>query len=67
MALLMGGNARVGLEDSLWLGKGVLAKSNADQVEKIIRIGREFGIEPATPDEARKILEIHRNEVSIPK
>jgi 3-keto-5-aminohexanoate cleavage enzyme len=49
------------------LGKGVLAKSDADQVEKIIRIGREFGIEPATPDEARKILEIHRNEVSIPK
>ena len=49
------------------IGKGILAKSNADQVEKIIRIGREFGIEPATPDEAREILGISRNEVSTTK
>ena len=56
MALLMGGNARVGLEDSLWLGKGAPAKTNAALVEKIIRIGRDLGIEPATPAEARKIL-----------
>ena len=55
-ALLMGGFARVGLEDALWLEKGVLAKSNAEQVAKIIRIAKEFGIEPATPDEARQIL-----------
>jgi uncharacterized protein (DUF849 family) len=55
-ALLMGGNARVGLEDSLYLEKDRLAKSNAEQVEKIVRIAREFDIEPATPDEARKIL-----------
>jgi uncharacterized protein (DUF849 family) len=67
IALLMGGNARVGLEDSLWVGKGVIAKSNADQVEKIVRIAREFGIEPATPDEARKILGINKNEVSTTK
>jgi len=55
-SLLMGGHARVGLEDNLYLEKGVLAKSNAEQVEKIIRIAREFGIEPAPPEEARKIL-----------
>lgn len=55
-SLIMGGNARVGLEDNLYLEKGVLAKSNAEQVAKIIRIGRELGIEPATPAEAREIL-----------
>jgi uncharacterized protein (DUF849 family) len=52
----MGGNARVGMEDALWLEKGVPAKSNADLVTKIVRIAKEFGIEPATPAEARKIL-----------
>jgi uncharacterized protein (DUF849 family) len=56
MALTMGGNTRVGLEDSLYTKRGVLAKSNAEQVEKIVRIASEFGIEPATPDEARKAL-----------
>jgi uncharacterized protein (DUF849 family) len=55
-SLLMGGNARVGLEDNLYLEKGVLAKSNAEQVAKIIRIAKELGIEPATPAEGRKIL-----------
>jgi len=55
-ALLMGGNARVGLEDSVYIGKGQMAKSNAEQVEKIVRIARELGIEPATPDEARQML-----------
>jgi uncharacterized protein (DUF849 family) len=54
--LLMGGNARVGLEDALWVSRGVLAKSNADLVKKIVSIAREFGIEPATPREARQIL-----------
>ena len=56
MSLIMGGNARVGLEDNLYLEKGVRAKSNAEQVEKIVRMARELGLEPATPDEARKIL-----------
>lgn len=56
VALAMGGNVRVGLEDSLYIGKGVLAKSSAEQVAKIIRIMREFSLEPATPDEARAIL-----------
>jgi len=56
MALAMGGNVRVGMEDSLYAGKGVLAKSNADQVEKIVRIAKELSIDIATPDEARQIL-----------
>ena len=55
-SLIMGGNARVGLEDNLYLEKGVLAKSNADQIKKIIRIAAELGIAPATPQEARQIL-----------
>ncbi|UCH22506.1 MAG: 3-keto-5-aminohexanoate cleavage protein [Deltaproteobacteria bacterium] len=57
-SLLMGGNVRVGLEDNLYLEKGVKAKSGAEQVEKIIRIAKELGIEPATPDEARNILNL---------
>lgn len=56
MALLMGGNVRTGLEDNVYLEKGRLARSNAELVEKIVRIGRELGIEPASPHEARKIL-----------
>jgi uncharacterized protein (DUF849 family) len=55
-ALAMGGSVRVGLEDSLFISKGVLAKSSAEQVEKIIRIMKELSLEPATPDETRKIL-----------
>ncbi len=56
LALLMGGHVRVGLEDNLYLERGRLAKSNAELVEKMVRIARELGREPATPDEARKIL-----------
>ncbi len=55
-SILLDGNCRVGLEDNLYLDKGRMAKSNADQVSKIIRIIRELGSEPATPDEARAIL-----------
>ena len=55
-ALLMGGGARLGLEDNLYIEKNQLAKSNAEQIEKIVRIARELGIEPATPDEARELL-----------
>ena len=55
-ALFLGGNVRVGMEDSLFTQKGVLSKSNAEQVKKIVRIGREFDFEPATPDEARQML-----------
>ena len=57
-ALAMGGNARVGMEDNLWLSRGVPAKSNAELVEKIISIAHSFSLETATPDEAREILGI---------
>ncbi len=56
MAALMGGSVRVGLEDSIYLAKGVLAESNADQVAKIVRILGELSLEVATPDEARALL-----------
>lgn len=56
MAAVMGGNVRVGLEDSLYLGKGQLAQSNADQVRKIRRILEELSLEVATPAEARAML-----------
>ena len=55
-AAMMGGNVRVGLEDSLFIGRGKLATSNAEQVTKIVRILAELGLEPATPDEARAML-----------
>jgi uncharacterized protein (DUF849 family) len=55
-AFIMGGNVRVGMEDSLYAGKGILAKSSADQVEKIVRIAKELSIDIATANEARQIL-----------
>jgi uncharacterized protein (DUF849 family) len=55
---VMGGNVRVGLEDSLWGGKGTLAKSNAEQVAKIKRIMEDLGLQTATPDEARSMLKL---------
>jgi 3,5-dioxohexanoate:acetyl-CoA acetone transferase len=55
-AIALGGNIRVGLEDSLWIGPGRLARSNAEQVAKARRLVEEFGFEVATPDEARAIL-----------
>jgi uncharacterized protein (DUF849 family) len=63
---VMGGNVRVGLEDSLWIGKGQLAKTNTDQVAKIRRILEELGLEIATPDEARRILKLKgKNNVNF--
>lgn len=58
MAASMGGHVRVGLEDSLWLGKGQLARTNAEQVTKVRRILEGLGLEVATPDEAREILQL---------
>jgi uncharacterized protein (DUF849 family) len=55
-ASMIGGNVRVGLEDSLYIGPGKLAKSNAEQVEKIRRIVEDLGFEIATPAEARAML-----------
>jgi uncharacterized protein (DUF849 family) len=56
MGAAMGGNVRVGLEDSLWIGKGQLAPSNAAQVRQVRKIIEGLGLEAATPDEAREIL-----------
>jgi uncharacterized protein (DUF849 family) len=55
---IMGGHVRVGLEDSLYLGKGELAKSNAEQVAKIRRIVEELSLQIATPAEARTMLKL---------
>ena len=57
-SVLMGGNLRVGLEDSLWIGPGRLAKSNAEQVTLARQMVESLGMEVATPDEAREILEL---------
>ena len=56
MGAMMGGNIRVGLEDSLFIGKGELAPSNAAQVAKARRIVEELSLEVATPAEAREML-----------
>lgn len=58
LAILTGGHARVGLEDNVFYRKGELAKSNAQFVERVVRLAKELGREIATPDEARKILGI---------
>lgn len=56
MGAMMGGNVRVGLEDSLYVARGALAKSNADQVAKVRRIVEDLSLEVATPAEARAML-----------
>lgn len=58
MAASMGGHVRVGLEDSLWIGAGQLAESNAEQVTKVRQIIEGLGKQIATPDEAREILQL---------
>jgi len=58
MAGIMGGNVRVGLEDSLYIGKGKMASSNAEQVAKIRRILEELSLEIASPAEARQMLKL---------
>ncbi|MBN2285457.1 MAG: 3-keto-5-aminohexanoate cleavage protein [Tissierellales bacterium] len=56
VAITLGGHVRVGFEDNVYYSKGVLAQSNAQLVEKVVRIAKELGREIATPDEARTIL-----------
>jgi 3-keto-5-aminohexanoate cleavage enzyme len=58
MALAMGGHVRVGLEDNIYYAKGILAKTNAQLVERVVRIAKEFGRNIATPQESRKILNL---------
>lgn len=56
--IVMGGNVRVGFEDNLYVSRGVLARSNGELVEKVVRISRELGREIASPAEAREILSL---------
>jgi 3-keto-5-aminohexanoate cleavage enzyme len=56
MGMVMGGAVRVGLEDNVYYRKGEPAGSNAQLVERAVRIARELTLEPASPDEARAIL-----------
>lgn len=58
MSVAMGGNVRVGLEDNLWIGPGELARSNADQVAKARSLIEGFGLDVATPEEARDMLQL---------
>lgn len=58
--IAMGGNVRVGFEDNLYLSKGVLAKSNGELVDKVVRLAKELGREIATSDEAREILSLDK-------
>lgn len=58
MAAAIGGNVRVGLEDSLWIAKGKLAETNAQQVLQVRKIIEGLGLEVATPDEAREMLDL---------
>ena len=62
-AIPMGGNVRVGFEDNLYLSKGVLAKSNSELVEKVVRLSRELGREIASPAEARRILSLPEKHI----
>lgn len=56
MSMLLGGHARVGMEDNIYYKRGVLAKSNAELVARVVRIGEDLGRSIATPEEARQIL-----------
>lgn len=58
VAIVMGGDVRVGMEDNIFIGRNVLVRSNAELVEKVARIAKELGREIATPDEARKMLKL---------
>lgn len=64
MALIMGGHIRVGMEDSVYVDRGILARTNAELVERVVRVIRAYGREVASPQEAREILGI-RKTVSI--
>jgi 3-keto-5-aminohexanoate cleavage enzyme len=67
LSLLLGGNARVGFEDNIYVEKGKLAESNAQLVAKIVRIAKELGREIASPKEARQMLGIPELQTRNPK
>jgi 3-keto-5-aminohexanoate cleavage enzyme len=60
MGLILGGHIRVGMEDNVYYARGELAKSNAQFVERIVRIAKEYGREVAAPKDARKILSLRK-------
>ena len=62
LAIKYGGHVRVGLEDNIYLEKGVLAKGNADLVNKVVEIAKKYGRAIATPAEARRVLHIKENQ-----
>ena len=62
LSIKHGGHVRVGLEDNIFLEKGVLAQGNADLVKKVVSIAKKYGREIATPAEARKILHLKENQ-----
>ena len=62
MAMLMGGNVRTGMEDTIYYQKGELATSNAQLVERVVRLAREVGREPATVEEAKQILGLRNRD-----
>jgi uncharacterized protein (DUF849 family) len=65
-SIFLGGGARVGLEDNLWLSPGEMATSNAALVEKMARIAKDFGYQPYSPDETRNILKLKgRDKVNM--
>ena len=63
VALAMGGHVRVGMEDNLYYSKGVLAKSNAELVARIVRIAKELGRPIATPDEVRDYFHLQKKSL----
>jgi len=62
LAIMMGGHVRVGMEDNIFIERGVLAKSNAELVAKVVRIAKELGREIASSDEARLLLGLKERE-----
>jgi 3-keto-5-aminohexanoate cleavage enzyme len=58
MSIITGGNVRVGFEDNIYYSRGVPAQSNAQLTARIVRLAKELGREPASPDEARRMLGI---------
>lgn len=67
MAMILGGGARVGFEDNVYLYKGVLASSNAQFVDRVVKIAREIGRDIATAEEAREILHLSKPVAEAPR
>jgi 3-keto-5-aminohexanoate cleavage enzyme len=65
MGLIMEGHVRVGFEDNIYLYPGVPARSNAELVEKAVRLAKELGREVASPDEARSMLGLNAGTVGV--